>query len=169
MLSDPPQHFIPNFQDLMLSAVNHTILVDDIAEILEVKYLSPAESAICFPLFGILYGPHRRVMVNLSCRRKSSKKQHQMINIIFLCDTGMPCSYLSGQAMSALIGNFDYIPNVMRVEFGIYHHDFQLSPTGSHFAEVNVLGMDFLYDMDLSILLDKKTKRVELRQSVITA
>jgi hypothetical protein len=52
------------------------------------------------------------------------------------------------------------------VDFRTFYHDFVLSPFDSHFADVNLLGTDFLYDMDLSILLDKKTKRAELRQSV---
>jgi hypothetical protein len=59
-----------------------------------------------------------------------------------------------------------------------------LSPPRSHFGRdlprrvaarnvwratpppANRSGMDFLYDMDLSMLLDKKMKRAELRQSV---
>ncbi len=91
-----------------------------------------------------------------------------MLNIIFLCDTGMLCSYLSQPAMSALIGSNNCIPTVLRVNLGISNHDFQLSPRDSNFAEVNVFGMDFLYDMNLSIMLDKTTKNVELRQSAIT-
>ncbi len=152
----------------MLPDLNHTYLLGDVAELLAAEYLGLTENTTRFPLFGILYGPHHRVMVNLICRKASSKKTHRMLNIIFLCDTGMPISYLSEQAMSALIGNSDHIPKVLRVSLGTPHHDFQLSPRASHFAEVNVLGMDFLYDMDLSILLDKTTKRVELRQSATT-
>jgi hypothetical protein len=62
MLSDPPRCFIPAFQDLMLSDINHTSLLGDVSELFEVKYLSmgPADGALQFPLFGVLYGPHWR-------------------------------------------------------------------------------------------------------------
>ena len=70
----------------------------------------------------------------------------------------------SAKAVSALIRNTKSIPKlgpkVLRLDFGTFqcfHHDFlQISPCYTHFADVNILGMDFLFEMDLSVLLDKK-------------
>jgi hypothetical protein len=138
LLGDPPTYFVPAIQDLILLDLDHTFFAYEVAEFLEVEYLGPAETTIWFPFFGILYAPHRRVMVNLSCQRKNSKNT---LDIIFLCDTGMLYSYSSEMAMSALIGSNDYVPNVLAL--GMSHYNFQLSPRDSHFAELNVLGMDF--------------------------
>jgi hypothetical protein len=42
----------------MISYLNHTtISAGDVAKLLEVEYLGPAETKMRFPLFGILYGP----------------------------------------------------------------------------------------------------------------
>ena len=67
----------------------------------------------------------------------------------------------SAKAVSVLIRNTKSIPKlgpkVLRVDFGTFHHDFlQISPCDTHFADVYILGMDFLYDIDLSVLLENK-------------
>jgi hypothetical protein len=168
-VNDAREYIAPNIYDVMLMDVNHTILVKQVAEILEVKYLGPAQNVLRFPLHGILFGNNRRVMVNFSCRRCSLGKIYPWLNIIFLCDTGAPNSYLSEHAMSALIGSADNIPEVLRVDTGTLLHPFHLSIPGSHFSEVNVLGMDFMCKASLSIMMDAAADFVELRQHAITA
>jgi len=153
----------------MLPDLNHTILSNEVADVLGVKYLGPAKNGLRFPVNGILFGHNRRVMVNFSCRRKSLEKSYPWLNVIFLCDTGSPISYISAYAMNALIGTNDHIPELLRVDSGDFSHTFHLSIPGSHFAEVNVLGMDFLCKASLSILMDSAGDFVELRRNAITS
>ena len=168
-LHDAREYIAPKFQDIILLDMNHTILIKEVAEELGVKYLGPAQNVLRFPINGILFGSNRRVMVNFSCRRKSMGESYPWLNVIFLCDTGSPNSFLSGHAMNALIGNADYIQEVLRVDTGIFSHTFHLSVPGSHFSEVNVLGMDFICKASLSILIDPAGDYVELLQNAITS
>jgi hypothetical protein len=168
-LHDARGYIAPNILDIMLLDMNHTILMKEVAEELGVKYLGPAQKVLRFPLNGILFGHNRRVMVNFSCRRKSIAKIYPWLNVIFLCDTGSPNSYISAYAMNALLGTDDHIPQLLRVDTAGFSHTFHLSNPGSHFSEVNVLGMDFLCKAGLSIMMDSAGDFVELRQNAITA
>jgi hypothetical protein len=169
-LHDARGYIAPNIMDIMLLDMNHTILLKEVAEVLEVKYLGPAKEVLHFPVNGILFGHSRRVMVNFSCRRKSIENIYPWFNVIFLCDTGSPNSYISVYAMNALICSNDHIPELLRVDTtGIFSHTFHLSIPGSHFSEVNVLGMDFLCKAGLSTIMDPARDFVELRQNAITS
>jgi hypothetical protein len=82
-------------------------------------------------------------MVNLLARRKNTKMYR---NVLFMVDTGSPYTFLSKTAMEAMIGNnAANIPSIMKLEIhgenAIICH---LSPPEKHFADVNLLGMDFL-------------------------
>jgi hypothetical protein len=168
-LHDARGYIAPNILDIMLLDLNHTILLNEVAEELGVKYLGPAQKVLRFPVNGILFGINRRVMVNFSCRRKSIVKSYPWINVIFLCDTGSPNSYISAYAMTALLGTDEHIPELMRVDTGDFSHSFHLSIPGSHFSEVNVLGMDFLCKASLSIMMDPGGDFVELRRNAINS
>ncbi|TPX47617.1 hypothetical protein CcCBS67573_g10238 [Chytriomyces confervae] len=115
-----------------------------IAETMEVDYLGPAAFPGKFPAVGRIKGQNHRLMVPLVCRRQTTK-QAPSVNIIFLIDTGSPVTYLCHEAMEALIGKDSHLPQSLYVkihsEEAIETH---LSPKGSHFVDVNVLGMDFL-------------------------
>jgi hypothetical protein len=168
-LHDARGYIAPNIIDIMLVDINHTILLKEVAEELGVKYLGPAEIVLHFPVKGVLFGINRRIMVNFSCRKKNIVQSYPWINVIFLCDTGSPSSYLSAYAMTALLGTDDHIPELMRVDTGDFSHTFHLSIPGSHFSEVNVLGMDFLCKASLSIMMDPDGDFVELRHNAITS
>lgn len=83
-------------------------------------------------------------MVNLACRRRGTNTSG--INVIFLIDTGSQPSYLSAKSMEALIANTgSYLPQ--QLPFMIHSKKAlvcHLSPHYKHFADVNVLGIDFL-------------------------
>jgi len=157
-IHDPPGYIKPSLQDMLLTDISADELLK-IAEILEVDYLGPgAEFPGSFPTSGSIYGNNKRLMVSLSCRRE--KKNSKPINIIFLIDTGSPNSFLCEKAMEALVGkpgcNLGTTMSVM------IHSDTvitcHLSPHDKHFADVNVLGMDFLSENLLSLSMDYKHK-----------
>ena len=143
-LHDPPGYIEPSHQDLLLTDITAENLLE-IAKSLDVKYLGAAEFPGQFPATGNLVGGNHRLMINLVCRRRSHKEM-SAVNIVFLVDTGSPVSYLSKGAMEALTGNCETVPRVLYV---LVHNErdvieCHISPTGSHFEDVNVLGMDFV-------------------------
>jgi len=116
-----------------------------------VGYLNVSSAKPSFPAEGLIMGAHRRFMVNLLVRRRSGSDYR---NVIFMVDTGSPYTFLSAAAMSAMMvdGPGKNVPVMMRLEI---HGDQSivcyLSPPDKHFAEINLLGTDFL-----------ETKRVQL-------
>jgi hypothetical protein len=161
-IHDPPGYIQPSLQDMLFTDITAEELLV-VAERLEVQYLSPAATFPgSFPAYGVIYGLNKRLMVNLVCRRHG--KTATPLNVIFLIDTGSPVSYLSAKAMESLIGNagssiVNQLPVMIHSENVIACH---LSPRDKHFADVNVLGMDFLSDNLLSLSMNYKAKTFEL-------
>jgi hypothetical protein len=150
-IHDPPGYIKPSLQDMIFIDITAKELLS-IAKRLEVDYLGPAaEFPGSFPISGEIYGPNKRLMVNLACRRRETNTS--AINVIFLIDTGSPASYLSAKAMEALIGNPGsrlprQLPVRIHTKTVIECH---LSPLDKHFADVNVLGADFLVENGLTL------------------
>jgi hypothetical protein len=142
-LMDPPGYIRPDLQDLLLTDITAKELRVIAAE-LEVDYLGPAAFPGTFPAVGRIRGDNHRLMVPLVCQRQT-KKEAPARNIIFLIDTGSPSTYLCQEAMEALIGKDSQQTLWVRIHSKkpILAH---LSPKGSHFADVNVLGMDFIVE-----------------------
>ena len=160
-LMDPPGYIKPDLQDLLLTDITAKELRVIAAE-LEVDYLGPAAFPGTFPAMGNIKGLNHRLMVSLVCRRRTTKpKQVPSVNIIFLIDTGSPVTYICQEAMEALIGKDSHLPQALYVkihsEKAIETH---LSPKGkdSRFADVNVLGMDFIVENRVYPRLDFNEK-----------
>lgn len=157
-IHDPPGYIEPSLQDMLFTDITAEELLK-IAERLGVDYLGPAPTfPMSFPVEGEIYGPNKRLMVNLSCRRR--RTNIQAINVIFLIDTGSPASYLSAKAMEALIGNPgshlpQQLPVMIHTKKVIECH---LSPHDKHFADVNVLGADFLVENGLTLKANYSNK-----------
>ena len=142
LVMDAPGYIKPELQNFLLTDITAKELRVIAAE-LEVDYLGPAAFPGTFPAVGDIRGLNHRLIVSLVCRRQTTK-QATSVNIIFLINTGSPVTYLCHEAMEALIGKDSHPPQTLYVKI----HSEQtilarLSPKGSHFADVNVLGMDF--------------------------
>jgi hypothetical protein len=150
--------FMPSLQDMLFTDITAEELLI-VAERLGVDYLGPAPTfPVSFPVEGEIYGPNKRLMVNLACRRR--RADTSFINVIFLIDTGSPASYLSAKAMEALIGNTGcHLPQQLPVMIHsknvivchLSHHD-------KHFVDVNVLGADFLVENGLTLKANYSNK-----------
>ncbi|EPZ30919.1 hypothetical protein O9G_002796 [Rozella allomycis CSF55] len=166
LLHDPPGYIKPNMQDFQLTDVGMVELKNDISQALEVQYLSPAVFPSTFPVKGHIFGKNHRLMINLACSRQT-EKEAPAVNIIFVVDTGSPDTFLSKDAVEALIGKkVENFPSSLYVliqdeERAIQCH---LSPEHSHFADVNVLGMDSITDMGLMLAVNGKTKEFALNK-----
>ena len=150
-IHDPPGYIKPSLQDMLLTDIDAEELLK-IAERLEVDYLGPAaEFPGSFPVNGKIHGNNKRLMVSLSCRREG--KNSKAINIIFFIDTGSPNTFLSEKAMEALVGKPECnIGSIMDVRIQSFKNiECHLSPHDKHFADVNVLGADFLVKNGLTL------------------
>jgi hypothetical protein len=89
----------------------------------------------------------------LPCRRKSKRNYSSspkaalpFYNVFFVVDTGSTYSYLCRQAMQALVGgnhgdsSILCSLDVVELQSGNNILELHLSPSKSHFADVNVLG-----------------------------
>ena len=145
---DPPGYIQPELQDLLLTDLATSDL-NDIARTMEVDYLGPTSLPGTFPAIGCIWGRNRRLMVPLVCRLRTNKHAPSVI-IIFLIDTGSPVTYICQEAMEAMLEKDSYLPKVLYVKIqsgrSIQCH---LSPKDHHFANVNVLGMDFLSENEV--------------------
>ncbi|EPZ36720.1 hypothetical protein ROZALSC1DRAFT_31759 [Rozella allomycis CSF55] len=105
-------------------------------------------------------------MINLACRRRS-KTYAPVVKIIFLVDTGSPVTYLSKDAIEALIGKkSENLPSSIHVliqqqEIAVECH---MSPEKSYFADVNVLGINFLSKLGLTMSMDFKMDQFTLNK-----
>ena len=118
-----------------LSDVTHDLLMNDIAERLEVEYLATPEiTESPTSVSGILYGANMRPMVNLVVASQRHKKP---INIIFLVDTGSPHLYICEGALAKL-------PKTFGISFGDTSFEANMSPKEGHFKDINLMGSSFL-------------------------
>ena len=133
-------------------SLNPLAVLDELRQGLGVDYLGPAAEFPCsFPVNGKICGNNKRLMVSLSCRREGKKSK--AINIIFLIDTGSPNTFLSDKAMEALVGKPGCnIGSTMDVSIqSLKNIECHISPHDKHFADVNVLGADFLVKNGLAL------------------
>jgi hypothetical protein len=80
-------------------------------------------------------------------------KNSKAINVLFLIDTGSPNTFLSDKAREALVGNTGCnIGSMMGVSIqSLTNIECHISPHDKHFADVNVLGADFLVKNGLTL------------------
>ncbi len=138
-----PQSFIAAADyDVLLSDVTHNDLHGQIAERLEVQYLtiSNSEDHYTKEAIGVLFGSYLRPMVNLVV---SSKRFKRSVNVIFLVDTGSPSLYICEEAMKKL-GFKDHVPQTFELLFNGQVHEACMSPQNGHYKDINLIGASFL-------------------------
>ena len=97
-----PDYIAPDQQDLMLTDVTSEKLHSVISAVLETEHLSPAMEKQPFPLFGVVTGFNKRLMVNVATRHFSHRPNgpnYPAFHVIFVCDTGSPCTFLCAEAI----------------------------------------------------------------------
>ena len=153
-----PDYIAPDQQDLMLTDVTSEKLHSVISAVLETEHLSPAMEKQPFPLFGVVTGFNKRLMVNVATRRFSHRPNgpnYPAFHVIFVCDTGSPCTFLCAEAMRVLLGpsGGDVLPQSLVVQLADFPFPVEayLSPSTSHFHDANVIGMDVLAQVKTTV------------------
>ena len=111
------------------------------------------------PLHGLLFGNNSRLMVNIETRRRSRRvnagPEYDAYNVTFLCNSGSPNTFICAEAMSVLLGRSseDALPDTLAVQFADFPFivEAHLSTKPSHFEDVNVIGMDVLRQLKVTI------------------
>jgi hypothetical protein len=146
----------PSSADLMLSDLTEQLLAADIASLLDVTHLAPARAEdVAWPVRAVLYGVFSRVMVSLVvCAPPRAGRAAAALHVVFLVDTGRPYTFVSQSTFKALRYT-DALPRStsLRVQ-GV---DMTVQPSHSHFADVNVIGTDFLVRARCTLALDFAT------------
>mmetsp|Transcript_35837 Transcript_35837/g.86433 ORF Transcript_35837/g.86433 Transcript_35837/m.86433 type:complete len:203 (+) Transcript_35837:77-685(+) len=167
-IHDNPDYIAPDQADMMLMDVTSEKLHGEISENLGVTYLSQVASPEhqVAPLFGQLYGLNGRLMVNVETRRMSrrgSQIQYPRFNVIFLCDTGAPNTYLCEETLNIMLGNPENIPSSMHIHLANFPAvQAYLSPKNGHYADVNVIGMDLMSRIQTTIYGADREFKLEL-------
>ena len=142
----------PSAYDVLLSDVNHSLLMGSIASLLEVQYLRTVsndellydQSQTSF--HGKLYGANYRCMIRLIVASKHYKK---FVEIIFLVDTGSPHLYLCDIALQAM-GFQENIPADFDILFRGMTFPASISPKTlpdgrpGNYHDINLIGSNFL-------------------------
>jgi hypothetical protein len=152
--------------DILLTGIEQNDLYK-MGEIEGKGYLNVSDSLLkpVFPVEGmIMQSYNHRLMINLLARRSATSEPNFFRHVIFMVDSGSPYTFLSKTAMKALLPNAksssscgleEDVPSMMKVEIqGSHPIPCYLSPADKHFAEVNVLGVDFLHLIKGQLVFD---------------
>ena len=107
------------------------------------------------PLIGVVRGRYSRCFVPCAIQFRS-----KTIKAAFLVDTGGTCTYLGKPTWDKLLeGLEDVGSNTLRVtRNGETRQKVTLSPKDRHFADIDLIGTDFLNHMEARFRVDYKTK-----------
>ena len=158
LLDADPDCIAPDLQDMMLTDVTSEKLHSEISAELETEYLSLATTNQSSPLRGYITGVNNRLMLNIVTRRVSRRDidpEYPAFNVIFVCDTGSPSTFLCAEAMRVLLGpsGSDFLPQLLPVQLADFPLPVKahLSPSTSHFHDANVIGMDVLAQVKTTV------------------
>jgi hypothetical protein len=146
----------PKLYDVMLTDVTEDDL-PKVANMLGIEYLGEAETLQQSEVFGCLYGPNDRPMINLIVTR-----QKKNFNVIFLFDTGSPYIFICEKAMQVL--GVDPNDNEFNVTIGPMAHTVYKS--SNHFSDINVIGTKFLREMRTLVEINFLLKTVKFTMLV---
>jgi len=164
LVVDDAAYLAPDKYDVLLQDITAKYLVHDLSSRFQVEYLShlgedeERERYKSPNIHGSIVGNNKRFLMNLPCRRMSNrnlpsspKNPLPFVNIFFLVDTGSPFSFVCPDAMEMLCGGKgNPIPSCVEVELLTGNPlELYVSPSDSHFSNINLLGGSALSIADL--------------------
>ncbi|RPB15020.1 hypothetical protein P167DRAFT_571885 [Morchella conica CCBAS932] len=151
----------PNDYDFLITDIKHETLETTIAEELGIPYLPKATESQAKEVFqvgdGYIHGSKFRAIVPFVVGHKGEGRW-----VFFMLDSGAPLTYLSAQvsANEQTFGIREGHP--APVTIGGHPKDVYMSPSNSHFPDVNLLGGDFCDTHGVYLGYDYVNSRVKL-------
>lgn len=153
---EPPEDFP---FDILLGDIKPSDLPTSISRVLDCDYLSPCQDEEVWPVRGKIYGRNERLIMTLPVSWGD-----KCVNVHFILGTGAPCTYVAETVLNALgMAELQLLverPKVngimldLRVSDG-QHYDGEVGGLrDNHFKGVNLLGMDFLYLADATLIVN---------------
>jgi len=144
-------------EPITLSTHSFDVLITDIKEDdlstigteLGVERLSAAPGDGPFPVVGTIFGANHRVFVPLTVRH--ARGRGHAVNVLFLLDMGAPTTFLRRDTLSA-VGYSDSVPSTANVY--IQGVKVAVAVSHGHFANVDLLGQDFMVRMAAKLTVD---------------
>ncbi|CAJ0574794.1 unnamed protein product, partial [Mesorhabditis spiculigera] len=143
--------------DVLISDIDQGELIN-IGEQYQPTNLSSAVfPTIPFPVLGRVHGKNQRLMVPLVCQHAGGKKSPSL-NVWFIVDTGAPYTYLTVQTIEKLVGQgfTNHTHNIMIQDQRTY---VECEISRGHFTDVNVLGIDAIQELEISIIFQWKVSK----------
>ncbi len=147
--------YSPTSFDVLLTDVHSKDLHEDISDKLNVKYLEIAESDDVKEAAGIVYGPHNQVFVATVIKRGD-----RLRHVHFLVDTGSPFTYICNEALQSL--GVEVLDPKSPVRVRINGMPTTAMQSHGHFADLNLLGTDFLMTFGCVLTADFENRKVKI-------
>ncbi|CAB4483165.1 hypothetical protein RhiirA5_379087 [Rhizophagus irregularis] len=139
------------------SDVKSKDLYEKVSEILNVKYLSDTTQELD-EVNGILYGYSNRFFGVMTMNINDKIK-----NLIFLIDTGSPKTYITKEVLDSYLPNITNTYNPFSVILNKRHIAVNVSPVGSTFSDLNILGTDYMSVYRAKLDADFKQKNFSIK------
>lgn len=147
-----PTYLPPSELQLSLRDVTRDTLVSEVAVQLSAPYMAPAEP-VGWPRAGCVWGRNRRLFISLAVTLHERVPSRA---VIFLVDFSAPHTYLARHCARHLLPlHLAHLAERRQSWRGIVNgkrHALNCSPTS--FADVSVLGSDFLSEANLDLEVD---------------
>ncbi|CUS15086.1 unnamed protein product [Tuber aestivum] len=144
--------------DVLITDVNHETLKTAIAKQLGVPYLSEATEAdareVVCACTGFFYGQKFRPIVPFAVGLKGEARW-----VYFVLDGCSPLTYLSAQT-SKLLNIREGHPTLVTI--GGHSKEVRMSPPNSRFSDINILGADFCFLHNVSLMYDYRNLKVKM-------
>uniref|UniRef100_A0A1I7UUF8 Aldedh domain-containing protein n=1 Tax=Caenorhabditis tropicalis TaxID=1561998 RepID=A0A1I7UUF8_9PELO len=146
--------------DVLISDVDEKEL-EDIGSDNGIPHLSPGNfSADPFPVKGRVHGINLRLMVPLVCQYNGNVKS-QPHNVWFLVDPGSPYTCLTVKSVETLVGE-GFARDLHSFDIQVPKSNIECYLSKGHFTEVNILGMNAMRRLRLSVEINWDTETFEL-------
>jgi hypothetical protein len=133
-----------------INGEKHLMLADDI-------YKSRSDTKVTME--GITHGDNHRVLVMAAVWARGNARK-----AVMLVDTGSPRTFLTEETFNALGIKVENMP-MNKVQLLVNRRWVTVHLSQAHFADVNVLGTDFLSKADLHVSYLRKTVRITIPES----
>ena len=139
-------------RDVEINGLKHLSLADDI-------YSTPSPSKITFE--GIAYGKDHRILVMAALSSASGVSR----NAVMLVNPGSPSTFLTQDTFKALGINVDGMSTMNPVHLLLNRRWTPVHLSTAHFADVNMLGTDFLSLGEMEVNYPAATVRITIPES----